>query len=61
MRIREGFYRSYKTHSYCSRCGNDGWYSKVLGLKRCPIHGQLLRIGPRLTRIKSEKRWEKAY
>lgn len=61
MRIREGFYRSYKTHSYCSRCGNDGWYSKVLGLKRCPIHGQLLRKSARFTKKINDIRWEKAY
>jgi len=52
MRIIAGFYRSYKTHSYCSRCGEKGWYNKESGLTRCPIHGTLLRVKARYNSAK---------
>lgn len=59
MKTKKKFYRSYKTHNYCSRCGGDGWFPK--DIERCPIHGQLLRKSARFTKKINDTRWEKAY
>lgn len=51
----------YKTHHYCSLCGQgDGWYDKTK-FTRCPIHGYRLRKSARFTKIKREERWASAY
>lgn len=49
---------------YCSLCGQDeGWYEKIgdgYG-QTCPVHGYKMRTSTRLTRIKKEERWSRAY
>ena len=51
MKIRQGFYVSYKTHNFCGKCDNghkSGWILKkdCPGI-RCPNCGYKLRRKPK--------------
>ena len=58
LRLRGGFYKSYKTHNYCKRC--DLWQPKIGNY--CTSCNYKTRKSPRFKTKKFRKtQWDKAY